>query len=236
MTGATGNHYCGLHEYEEMGFALHFLRPGDTFLDVGANVGSYTILAAERGARCIALEPSPEAFRTLVDNVGLNGFGERVELHQVAAGARDGTTSFTVGLDSVNHVATPADEGPTRGVSVRSLDALLGDRTPDLVKIDVEGFEAEVLAGAIEMLRRDDLQAAIVEANESGRRYGVESEPVLETMRGHGFHLVTYDPKRRQLSPADRPATGNALFVRSIAHVSARLISAERATVVGATL
>jgi hypothetical protein len=44
LTGATGNLYVGLHEFEEMAFALHFLRPGDLFADVGANVGSYTIL------------------------------------------------------------------------------------------------------------------------------------------------------------------------------------------------
>src|SRR4051812_14088428 len=45
MTGATGNWYCGLHEVHDMAFVLHLLRDGDHFLDVGANVGSYTILA-----------------------------------------------------------------------------------------------------------------------------------------------------------------------------------------------
>lgn len=44
MTGATGNWYCGLHEYAEMAFVLHFLRDSDLFVDVGANVGSYTVL------------------------------------------------------------------------------------------------------------------------------------------------------------------------------------------------
>src|ERR1700738_1077325 len=46
MTGATGNWYCGLHEVEEMAFMLHFLRPEDLFVDVGATVGSYTGKAA----------------------------------------------------------------------------------------------------------------------------------------------------------------------------------------------
>src|SRR5688500_6393396 len=46
MTGATGNHYCGLHEFGDMGFLLHFLRPEDLFLDVGANIGSFSILAS----------------------------------------------------------------------------------------------------------------------------------------------------------------------------------------------
>jgi hypothetical protein len=51
MAGATGNWYCGLHEVEEMGFVLHFLREEDMFLDVGANVGSYTKGAMKGGMR-----------------------------------------------------------------------------------------------------------------------------------------------------------------------------------------
>src|SRR6516165_4069058 len=46
MTGATGNIYAGLHEFADMAFTLHFLRPEDLFLDVGANIGSYTLLAS----------------------------------------------------------------------------------------------------------------------------------------------------------------------------------------------
>ena len=59
MAGATGNIYCGLHEFEDMAFLLHLLRPEDTFVDVGANIGSYTILAAGVcRARSIAFEPT----------------------------------------------------------------------------------------------------------------------------------------------------------------------------------
>ena len=46
MAGATGNVYVGLHEFADMSFLLHFLRPNDLFVDVGANIGSYTILAS----------------------------------------------------------------------------------------------------------------------------------------------------------------------------------------------
>src|SRR4051812_48596523 len=60
MTGATGNWYCGLHEPTDMAFVLHLLRPGDHFLDVGANIGSYTVLAAGAvGARVTSVEPLP---------------------------------------------------------------------------------------------------------------------------------------------------------------------------------
>jgi len=60
MTGATGNWYCGLHEYEDMSFVLHTLKPGDLFVDVGANIGSYSILAAGGGHRCLRLSLFPQ--------------------------------------------------------------------------------------------------------------------------------------------------------------------------------
>jgi hypothetical protein len=57
MAGATGNVYVGLHEFADMSFVLHFLRPNDLFVDVGANIGSYTVLAsAAVGANCVSFE------------------------------------------------------------------------------------------------------------------------------------------------------------------------------------
>jgi hypothetical protein len=62
-TGLTGNIYTGLHEFPDMGFLLHVLRGEDLFVDVGANVGSYTILACSVvGARGFAFEPVPSTY------------------------------------------------------------------------------------------------------------------------------------------------------------------------------
>ncbi|WP_295433058.1 hypothetical protein [uncultured Thiodictyon sp.] len=55
--------YCGLHEFEDLAVALRFLQPRDLFIDIGPNVGSYSILGAAAGARCFAIEPIP---RTLL--------------------------------------------------------------------------------------------------------------------------------------------------------------------------
>jgi hypothetical protein len=63
LTGITGNIYTGLHEFSDMGFLLHFLRPQDTFFDVGANVGSYTLLASGVcKAKSVAIEPVRTTF------------------------------------------------------------------------------------------------------------------------------------------------------------------------------
>jgi len=49
MTGASGNWYCGLAEFEDMALVLHALRPGELFVDIGANVGAYSVLAVSGG-------------------------------------------------------------------------------------------------------------------------------------------------------------------------------------------
>src|ERR1035437_5920947 len=77
MEAATANIYTGLHEFNEMGFLLHFLQPGDTFVDVGANIGAYSILASGViGSRTISIEPVPTTFNTLQKNIVLNGRSE----------------------------------------------------------------------------------------------------------------------------------------------------------------
>ena len=78
-TGLTGNIYTGLHEFADMGYLLHVLRADDLFIDAGANVGSYTLLAcAAKGARGVAFEPIPSTWRRLVENVRLNWIEGRV--------------------------------------------------------------------------------------------------------------------------------------------------------------
>ena len=87
MTGATGNLYCGLHEFNDMGFLLHFLRSDDLFIDIGANIGSYTILAAGHiGASVVSVEPVPKTFEYLKNNIAINQIDSKVVTHNLALG------------------------------------------------------------------------------------------------------------------------------------------------------
>ena len=96
MTGATGNWYCGLHEVRDMAFVLHMLRRGEQFLDVGANVGSYTVLAAGAvGAQVTSVEPVPRTFAHLQRNVALNGLSATVNAWQGGLSDSAGTLRFT---------------------------------------------------------------------------------------------------------------------------------------------
>ena len=122
MTGATGNIYCGLHEFVEMSFLVHLLRPNDLFLDIGANIGSYTILAAKVcKARAIAFEPDPDTARALRRNIAINHLNALADVREAALGGAHGEIAFTVGLDTMNRVARPDDES-TQVVPIRRLE------------------------------------------------------------------------------------------------------------------
>lgn len=237
--GITGNIYSGLHEFPDMGFLLHVLRREDLFVDVGANVGSYTILACGAvGARGVAIEPVPSTFQRLCENVGLNHAEGRVQCLNIGVGRQSETMKFTSRLDAINHaVAENEPAGDTVDVQVRRLDSVLDGMNPVLIKIDVEGFETPVLEGAAAVLKRESLHAIIMELNGSGSRYGYNEDRILELMRQSGFASCAYDPLHRSLTDLNgkNANSGNTIFVRDKDFVLERINSAPPVTVLGKT-
>jgi len=228
MTGATGNIYAGLHEFADMAFTLHFLRPDDLFMDVGANIGSYTLLASGVcKARAISFEPDPETMALLQRNIDLNGLHGRVVLEEAAVGADEGEVELTKGLDTCNHV-TKANEGTTQRVSMRTLDRVAALNPPIMIKVDVEGHEAEVLRGARAVLDSPVLKAVITE----GQR-PADIAPLLSA----GFAQYEYDPFRRMLGRAAGHRSGNnALFLRDPSFAATRLKTSLPFQVLGYTI
>lgn len=230
MTGATGNWYSGLHEGPDMAFALHFLRADDLFVDVGANVGSYTILASGAvGARSISFEPIKQTFAKMQRNVAVNRLERLADCHNIGLGGENGVLYFTVQNDTTNHVATESEKsnGDVTEVLVRRLDDVLNDEVPSLIKIDVEGWEAQVLAGMSKTLTRSKLKAIIAETNAASLRYEESSEcSVFRIMAENGFSPYSYDPFERRLVPGETP--NNTIFLRDIEEVKQRLSSAKK--------
>lgn len=232
MAGATQNIYCGLHEFEDMAFVLHALREGDRFVDVGANVGAYTILAGGAvGAQCVAIEPIPETFRSLVDNINLNGIGHRIRALNIGVGSDRGCARFTAHQDSVNHVLADSETvDGTLLVNVERLDDILADFSPTIVKIDVEGFETQVVAGADRVLSCPSLLAVIMETNGSGDRYGFDETKLHRRMLDYGFGAFRYSPFERKLVGLQGASStsGNTLYVRNEGEVRSRLGTSRR--------
>jgi FkbM family methyltransferase len=181
--------YANLPDYREMSVWQNFLRSGDLFVDVGANVGSYTILAAELGAEVVALEPADDTFSLLKENVALNGYP--VTVIQAAAGAACGTARFTSGLDCVNRF-DPA--GPIQA-KVVTIDSLIQDRFLAGMKVDVEGFEIEVLRGCKKALAECRIGLIQLEWNQTSMRVlGTDRRPVADYLTEYGYEL--YRPSR----------------------------------------
>jgi FkbM family methyltransferase len=140
------------------------LKAGDTFWDIGANIGLYSLLASGivgPDGRVFSFEPSPDAFSLLSANIrGLQslraiqcGVGNADTDAAFAAQGASGGASFVEEVTKLNQSFLP--ETPIRKVEVniRKLDTLLKElEPPHLVKIDVEGFEFEVLKGACDLL------------------------------------------------------------------------------------
>lgn len=146
----------------------NLLKPGETFLDVGANVGAYTLLAARLvgpGGTVISVEPVPVTAAMLRTTAAINGISAQTEIHECALGEQDGSSSITLGTTSGHSSFRPLDGGAATEsvlVPVRRGADVVGDRVPAIVKIDVEGFELEVLSG-LQPVLANKTSALIVE-------------------------------------------------------------------------
>jgi FkbM family methyltransferase len=240
MQGATGNVYTGLHEFDEMSFVLHTLRQSDLFVDVGANVGTYAVLAAGvSGCRCIAIEPVRSSFEQLIDNLRLNHLQHLVTAECVAAGDRDGKIRITTQLGPMNRLigASGAATAYADVVTMRPLDDILAAKSPTIIKIDVEGFEPSVVAGALRTLRQSSVLAVLMETN---CRVGLDEDrhSVAEQMRELGYGTFRYEGVERRLEPivsSERPLA-NVIFARSRKALLERIRTARRFRVLDSDL
>lgn len=238
-TGVTGNIYWGLHEFSDMAFLLHVLREDDVFADVGANVGTYTILASSVvGARSYCFEPVPSTFERLLANIRINGMEDKVFSMNLALGNSKGVLQFSSDQNCTNHVVAKNESLlNVISVDVSTLDEEMQD-PPFLMKIDVEGYETPALDGAKLILENHKLCAVIIELNGSGNRYGYEEAKIITKMSNYGFKTYSYDPIQRVLVDLEGKSLpeGNTIFIRNIDLVKERINLASKVKVHGVSI
>jgi len=189
--------YAGLYEVEDVAWFRSVLRPGMVFVDVGANVGYYTALAAYLvGARgkVIACEPDPHAFGKLQRFVHSNGLSQ-VHCHNVALSDQPHKLSLFVPPKSYgNHNPSTArycDGMTEQMVSATTLDQCFSDlglTSVELLKIDVEGHELKVLQGAQQSIRERRIKRILCEFNEKMLAHnGVSSHELRECLLRLGY-------------------------------------------------
>ncbi|MFT0796732.1 FkbM family methyltransferase, partial [Synechococcus sp. H70.1] len=181
---------------EEVDFCRHFLKAGMNVIDVGANVGVYTFLAARRvgpAGSVIAVEPTPSCIQHLQKTISANSLDNIVSLVESAAGDHEGTVQFQEERATVfNSISAsgPVSEQRSRDekvVSLTTLDSIWrsqGKSQVDLIKIDAEGAEEQVISGALELVAAT--QPIVIFENISGSKVtGSATAKILESL-GYG--------------------------------------------------
>lgn len=193
------------------------VKPGQTCLDVGANIGAWVIQFAHLvgpTGRVVAFEPNPGARAVLERHVALNHTGGVVRVVPVAVGAEAGeVTFFAAGSDGMSRIGSPnpglAEASRPIPVPVVALGPWCGENgvVPDWMLIDVEGFEGHVLAGAADLIRGRGAALGIV----------VEMHPTLWPASG-----TSADEVRARIAAVGRravPLSGQADPFADYGHV-----------------
>lgn len=203
----------GIWEPFETSLVQRFLAPGDVFVDVGANLGYFTVLAAHcvgAAGRVFAVEPDPANVALLRENLERNACAGRVELLPAALAAADGVARLHLSEDNLgDHQLFDTGSGRA-SVEVPLLDGgrWLGARTGriDMLKVDTQGYEYEVMSGLLPLLGSlPRLPRILIELTPlSLRQAGSSGRALVELLAslGQPLWIVDHIEHRLVASPA----------------------------------
>jgi FkbM family methyltransferase len=217
--------YDGVHEWEELQFCLSFLRAGDHFVDVGANVGVFSTLVGTRlpGVRITAIEPFPPVRLDLERNLAENHLN--VTVVSEAVSAEPGEAVFEIlGRDVLNRLSPDGDvsgDHTAIRVEVTTLDALVGADPPSLIKIDVEGSELNVLRGASRLLVEHS-PVLLFEHCGHGAQFGITPADMQAFLHDAGYRMYLLDGDLTPWDSDELPTTPNVVAARDIELVRQR--------------
>lgn len=202
----------GYYELPVVRLVEELVKPGMVFIDAGAHVGQYTLLAADLGANVHSFEPDPRTFELLLYNVRINDL-TNVRLNQCALAETCKSATLQVGsADNIGSASLTGPFGSRTSFSVQccSLDSYLTEQSVGevhLVKIDVEGAELHVLQGARGILSREPKPEIIIEFGEENQaRFGLSCFQLVQFLTELGYELfritesglVTYVQQERE--------------------------------------
>lgn len=196
--------------------------PTDVLVDVGANVGMYTVWAAKtRGVRVFAFEPEAQNYGLLNRNLVMNELGGQVKAYCLALSDRAGYSELHLATldaggschqlgEKVDYNHRPKEPRYSQGCIAARLDDLVRDGVvppPQHIKIDVDGFEPKVIAGAAEVLRAPHTRSLLIEVNQNLADH-------LEMVRELNALGYVHDPAQvKRAERKDGPFKGCAEYV-----------------------
>lgn len=220
-------------ENEEVLFLNRFLKPGDQFIDIGANSGLFTIYAAQKvgdQGQVFAFEPTDTTFRKLCENVVLNNF-TNISTYQLAISSKNEDLEFyslSEGFDAWNSLAKPIVDKKYKILNVKAIqidkmnEIGIDFNKSTLVKIDIEGWELNAIKGGVTCLSYENSPVLMIEfADEHARNTGGSCRELYTFLVSLNYRLFRYDKLKNELAHApildyyyeNLIATKNADFV-----------------------
>jgi FkbM family methyltransferase len=201
----------GIWEAEESRLLMSLLGQGQTFVDVGANIGYFTMLGSAlvgSAGKVYAFEPDPDNFRLLVENCQLNKLSN-VACEEVALSDRNGLGTLYLSDDNLGDHMIYAADGERRACAIRLLkgDEYFSGRRGgiDVVKVDVQGAEYDVLQGMASVLNNalPALTLILEFSPNSLRAAGSSGKQLLQLLVDMGLHFYIFDHRRHGLLLCD---------------------------------
>ena len=198
----------GAYEPTETALFAESVPEGGVVFDIGANIGVYTLIAAERvgpGGRVYAFEPDPVNYSLLCENIELNGYGDQVVALRQAVADTTGRRRLlqhdeNFGLHRLSDTVEPEDDwASSTTIETVSLDELVeveGLERVDVVKMDVEGAEGLVVAGALRLLSSPRMTVFSEWKPDALRALGCDPLELVEQVKRLGFQVEVVDEKR----------------------------------------
>ena len=199
--------FAGSFESYELDFLRRFLKKSDVFIDVGANGGLYTVIAAEKiqnNGHIYACEPSQRELELLEHNIKINSL-DNVTIIKSVISSEGGTVKFGIAQDGAMNSLSQTDHPGQKidhwdNIESTTIDNLIESyqlTKIKLVKIDVEGAEKLVIDGAKELLQSKNSPVILLEAsNLNSKSFGFSATQVLQQLVDYGYKIYYFNPEK----------------------------------------
>ena len=198
-----------LPDYDEMQFIKRKLKPGDNFIDIGANIGIYSLLAASLvgdSGSVHAFEANPAMANKLKQQINYNKLSN-IHLYNLAVADQNGKMQFVLTKDDCTAHITNEDSYNKDLITVNTvtLDQCLPQKKFAMGKMDIEGAEILALKGAENLLQAANPSIWQLELAGYTKRHGYRSDQVLEYLNEFDYRCAVYNSTAQKLEYIDKP-------------------------------
>ncbi|MFA5136543.1 MAG: FkbM family methyltransferase [Patescibacteria group bacterium] len=194
--------YSKLFDYSEMTYLLKKLKPEDTFIDVGANIGVYTLLASSVITKGMihAFEPYGQSQKRLLENLRLNDIANVQVVEKIVS---DKTGYEYLGIEKeseINHIIYSHDDKKIKISSITLDDYIFRNKINkiSILKIDVEGAEMKVLKGGEESIRKGKIKKILLELNRNNQFFGTSNRAIIDWLKLRGYRISLFTEHGKQ--------------------------------------